>query len=59
MKQLDTIWFSGLETIGIVIGEDEITGERKAYIGTGKGYSEEADIQHIEAVVNDEDTKID
>lgn len=50
MKILDTIWFTemgSLRPIGIVIGEDEITGERKAYIGVGNGESEERDSKSI------------
>jgi hypothetical protein len=53
MKVIDHLWFSsiffslGFETIGIVIGEDEITGERKAYIGLGTGHSEEEDIKAV------------
>ena len=46
MKILDTIWFTELgkeEPIGIVIGEDENTGEKKAYIGTGNGFEEGSD----------------
>ena len=34
-------------TIGIVVGEDEVSGERKGYIGTGSGFNMERDIQHI------------
>ena len=46
MKIIDAIWFNELgkkEPIGIVIGEDKITGERKAYIGTGNGFEEGSD----------------
>lgn len=50
MKILDVIWFTemgSLRPIGIVIGEDEITGERKAYIGVGNGEDEERDSKSI------------
>lgn len=47
MKILNTIWFSGLKCVGIVLCVDEITREHKAYIGVGEGISEEADIRHI------------
>ena len=41
-------WFTGFfGTIGIVTGEDEITGQKKAYIGMGGGANENADIDHI------------
>ena len=44
MKILNTIWFTGAQgTIGIVLGQDEHTGDPKAYIGLGLGYSDEAD----------------
>ena len=49
MKVLADYWFSDVwgGTCGIVIGEDSLTGERKAYIGVADGYSQEADKQHI------------
>jgi hypothetical protein len=41
-------WFSGyFGTIGIVTGEDENTGEKKAYIGTAAGFNEDADTDYI------------
>lgn len=41
-------WFSQSgPTIGIVTVEDETTGERKAYVGTGDGFDEQADIKRI------------
>lgn len=34
MKIIDSLWFSNLNgTVGIVIIEEDITGDRKAYIG--------------------------
>lgn len=49
MKIIDSIWFSSFThpTIGIVFGQDEITGERKAYIGIGGGVDEARDDEHI------------
>ena len=48
MKITDTIWFTGMYgNMGIVLGEDTITGERKAYIGTHRGVGEESDRQLI------------
>lgn len=50
MKIIDTIWFSSPQgTFGIVLGEDSVTGERKAYIGPCTGLSEPADAQMIAA----------
>jgi len=43
---IDTFWFSGLETIGIVVIENP-TGERKAYVGKANGFNEGADKQKI------------
>jgi hypothetical protein len=47
MKMIEKFWFSGLTTVGIVIGEDERTKERKAYIGECSGGSEASDAKHI------------
>ena len=48
MKIIDDIWFTGFRGIvGIVIGEDEVTGERKAYVGIGEGVSMDQDIKAI------------
>jgi len=48
MKIIDDIWFTSfMANIGIVIGEDEVTGERKAYIGVGDGFHLEVDRQMI------------
>jgi len=41
-------WFSGyFGTIGIITGEDDRTGQKKAYIGTAPGYDEDADTKLI------------
>lgn len=50
MKIIDSVWITSLDIIGcigIVVGEDEATGERKAYVGYGYGVNEEADAQLI------------
>ncbi len=48
MRIKQPYWFTGLfGTIGIVTGEDEVTGKKKAYIGTAPGFDEDADSQHI------------
>ena len=44
----DKYWFSTMTAnIGIIIGFDEITKERKAYIGTCKGLNEDLDADYI------------
>lgn len=48
MKILDTLWFTGPQgCLGITLGEDETTGERKAYIGIGTGRDAELDAKII------------
>ena len=49
MKILSTHWFTpmGGSLIGIVTTEDEITGDRQAYIGTADGDEEDIDADHI------------
>lgn len=48
MKIKRIYWFSaGDRPIGIVVGEDEITGARRGYINTVSGLNEASDIQHI------------
>ena len=52
MKIIDAIWFTEMGSqrpIGIVIGEDEHTGKKKAYIGTAFGNDKGADAAHIAA----------
>ncbi len=50
MKIIDTIWLTGMYGhVGIVLGEDAITGERKAYIGVHKGQDEVADREMVAA----------
>ncbi|MBA7716799.1 hypothetical protein ES703_125877 [subsurface metagenome] len=48
MKVIDITWFTGMKgCVGIVIGEDENTGERKAFIGAANGRNENADAKAI------------
>ena len=49
MKILYTYWFSDMMggQIGVVVGEDEITKERKAYIGIAGGQDQQADVEAI------------
>jgi len=45
---VSVFWFTHVfSCIGIVIAKDTITGERKAYMGVGKGICEKADIFSI------------
>lgn len=48
MKITETLWFTGANSlVGIVLGEDGITGERKAYIGAHYGRDEASDSKLI------------
>ena len=50
MKIINAFWFTecgSTRPIGIIIGEDDITKERKAYIGSGYGFDEGVDAGHI------------
>ena len=48
MKILKTTWFSTAKgTIGIVLGEDSVTKEKKAYIGIGDGENPNVDSLYI------------
>lgn len=40
-------WFSGRDTIGVVLIRNESIGYSKAYIGTGRGISESQDVEDI------------
>jgi len=42
-------WFNGRDAIGIVLGLDTITNEKKAYIGKVGGLNEGLDIANIMA----------
>lgn len=64
MKTIETLWFTNIDgCIGIVVVEEDVTGDRKAYIGLGKRYAladlclgkgidEKADIERILARSN-------
>jgi len=48
MKITGTIWFTTTNgVVGIVFGVDEVTGKKKAYIGTAPGSDEESDAWSI------------
>ena len=47
MKILRAFWFSGGSTVGIVVGQDEITGKRKAYMNLVPGFDEDRDTQLV------------
>jgi len=47
MKTLAYRWFTGRDCVGIVLCEDEITKEKKAYIGGVVGLNEADDIEYI------------
>jgi hypothetical protein len=51
MKVIEAIWFSTLQgTVGIVVGEDEYSGARKAYLGIGLGFDESQDVAMIKSL---------
>ena len=51
MKIIHDIWFNNmLGVVGIVVGEDENTGERKAYVGMATGYDLQDDIKLVAEV---------
>ena len=47
LKLLDVKWFSGTDTVGIVLVEDMSQHYVKAYIGVGAGLNEKSDAIHI------------
>jgi hypothetical protein len=48
MKVIETMWFTNIKgCIGIVIVEEDVTGDRKAYIGPVPGADEKADTDEI------------
>lgn len=58
MKVIKTRWFTNNRgCIGIVVGEDNVTGDRKAYIGIGHGADEKVDTEAILAWGNKFDLK--
>ena len=41
-------WFCNLfGCVGVIVVDDLVTGERRAYIGTGQGENEQVDIDYI------------
>lgn len=40
-------WFNGRDIVGVVLGYDTITKEKKAYIGSVDGHNERHDIFNI------------
>lgn len=50
MKEIKTFWFTNVSgVIGIVVGEDEVTKKRKAYIGVASGAGVQADTDYIKS----------
>lgn len=48
MKVIETLWFTNMNgCIGIVVIEEDVTGDRKAYIGPVPGTDEETDTEAI------------
>jgi len=48
MKVIDSIWFSSRAGYcGLVLGEDEFTGERTLYAGVARGLDQKADEREI------------
>lgn len=48
MKVIERLWFTNLNgCIGIVVIEEDITGDRKAYIGSASGTDEKADTKQV------------
>jgi len=48
MKVIDTIWFNNRDgCIGIVVVEEDVTGDRKAYIGPASGTNGKRDTEAI------------
>ena len=47
MKAIGTVWFTGRETIGIVVGYNETSKRKKAFISRVVGAVESLDIQYI------------
>lgn len=50
MKITGSFWFTSFDMVGcvgIVFGEDEVTGAKKAYIGTEPGGDQQSDERRI------------
>jgi hypothetical protein len=46
-KIIDCIWFTSIKTVGIIVTEDELTKERRAYVGVVDGNDPELDRLYI------------
>lgn len=47
LKLLGYAWFCGRSNIGIVLCEDQITKEKKSYIGTVPGQNQDDDLRYL------------
>ncbi len=49
MNVLEAIWFTTRKagTVGVIVAEDEVTKERKVYVGQASGLDETTDAQWI------------
>lgn len=48
MKVIDSLWFTTLDgCIGIIVIEEDVTGDRKAYIGPASGKDEKTDMEKV------------
>ena len=47
-KIIETVWFPGAKGLcGIVVTEDEVTGERRGYVGVAFGLDEDVDANMV------------
>jgi len=48
MKIIDALWFTNIDgCIGIIVIEEDVTGDRKAYIGSARGKDQKVDTEKI------------
>jgi len=47
LQVVDVVWFSGTDTVGVVLCKDANLNYVKAYIGVGAGYDEQTDAESI------------
>lgn len=47
MKITNMEWRTGLDTVGIILCEDEFDKKQRAYLGNCKGLIEKKDAEHI------------
>lgn len=48
MKVIDSLWFTNFDgCIGIIVIEEDVTGDRKAYIGPASGKDEKTDTEKV------------